>query len=177
MLKSLASHIATSINVADWQVANAIELLGEGATIPFIARYRKERTGELTDIDLLEIQKQHTRYLQLEDRKKVIIKSLKEQDLFTDELKALIEAASTMSEVEDIYLPYKPKKQTRAVIARKKGLEPLAKMIMSESLNNVEEVAQKYVNSELEVNNIDEALQGARDIIAEWISEKTMGKA
>lgn len=171
-MTSLASHIATSINVADWQVTNAIELLVEGATIPFIARYRKERTGELTDIDLLEIQKQHVRYLQLEDRKKVILKSLKDQDLFTAELKELIEAASTMTEVEDIYLPFKPKKQTRAVIARKKGLEPLAKMIMSESLNNVEEVAQKYVNSESEVDNIDDALQGARDIIAEWISER-----
>ncbi len=170
-MTSFASQIATSINVADWQVKNAIDLIEEGATIPFIARYRKEKTGELLDVDLLEIQKQYNRHLQLEERKKAVLKSLKEQGVLTIELENIINTSSTLTNVEDIYLPFKPKRQTRAVIARNKGLEPLAKIIMSETLNDVNEVAQTYVSAKSGVENTDEALQGARDIIAEWISE------
>lgn len=166
------SHIASTINVAEWQVTNAIELLADGATIPFIARYRKERTGELTDVELLELEKLYNKHLQLEARKKTVLNSLEEQGVITDELKKQVTASISLTEVEDIYLPFKPKRKTRAVIARSKGLEPLAKMIMSETLSNVEEVAQKYVSVKSGVDNIDDALSGARDIIAEWISER-----
>jgi len=170
-LTSITSQIANLIVAADWQVNNAIELLNSGATIPFIARYRKEKTGELNDVELLELEKLYNRHLQLEERKKAVLKSLEEQGILTNELEEQIAKASSLAEVEDIYLPYKPKRITRAVKARKKGLEPLAKMIMSENLSNVEEVAQKYISQKLEVVSIDEALGGARDIIAEWISE------
>lgn len=172
ILNSFTSQIATAINAVDWQVTNAIELLNDGATIPFIARYRKERTGELTDVDLLELEKMYNKHLQLDERKKAILKSLEDQGVITNELKQQVLGSSTLAEVEDIYLPFKPKRKTRAVIARSKGLEPLAKMIMSENLSNVEEVAQRYVSSKLEVASIDDALEGARDIIAEWISER-----
>ena len=170
-MTSIASQIATHINASDWQVTNAIELLNDGATIPFIARYRKERTGELTDVELLEVEKLYNRHLILEERKKTVLKSLDEQGVITKELKDQITAAKTIAEVEDIYLPFKPKRLTRAVKARKKGLEPLAKMIMSETVSNLEEVAQRYVSTKFEVDSTDNALAGARDIIAEWISE------
>jgi len=170
-LTSIASQIASLINASDWQVNNTIELLNNGATIPFIARYRKERTGELTDIELIELEKLYNRHVLLEERKKTILKSLEEQGVITKELKDKIVIAASLAEVEDIYLPFKPKRLTRAVKARKKGLEPLAKMIMSENISKVEEVAQKYVSEKYEVDNIDDALDGARDIIAEWISE------
>jgi uncharacterized protein len=171
-LTSFASQIATTLNVADWQVTNAIELIVDGATIPFIARYRKERTGELTDIELLELEKLYYRHLQLEERKKTVLNSLEEQGVITAELKQQVTSSQTLAEIEDIYLPFKPKRKTRAVIAQGRGLEPLAKMIMSENLSNVEEVAQRYVSVKSGVNNIDDALSGARDIIAEWLSER-----
>ena len=170
-MTSFASQIATEINVADWQVTNVIELLDGGATIPFIARYRKERTGELTDIQIIEIQKLHGRYIVLEERKKSVLKLIEELGLLTDVIKKQIVESTKLSEVEDIYLPYKPKRLTRAVKARNKGLEPLAKMIMSENITNIDEVAQRYVSVKKGVDNIDDALGGARDIIAEWISE------
>ena len=168
---SFTKQIAIQINVADWQVINAIELLDSGATIPFIARYRKERTGELKDVELLEIQKLHSRYIILNERKNAVIKSLEELGVLSDELKKQISASLTISEVEDLYLPYKPKRLTRAVKAHKKGLEPLAKMIMSEKLSNVNEVAQRFVSEKLGVDDEEDALSGARDIIAEWVSE------
>ncbi|MFK5857441.1 MAG: Tex family protein [Bacteroidota bacterium] len=170
-MTSSARKIASEINVADWQINNAIELLDGGATIPFIARYRKERTGELTDVQLIEIQKLHNKYILLEERKKAVLKSLEELGELTDELKRQISASTTISEVEDVYLPYKPKRLTRAVKARNKGLEPLAKIIMSETVTNVDEVAQRYISAKLGVDSIEDAFGGARDIIAEWISE------
>jgi len=170
-LTSFALQIATEINVADWQVTNAIELLDGGATIPFIARYRKERTGELTDIQIIEIQKLYSRYIVLEERKSTVLKSIEELGLLTDNIKKQILESTKLSEVEDIYLPFKPKRLTRAVKARNKGLEPLAKMIMSEKVTNIDELAQRYVSEKKGVDNIDDALSGARDIIAEWISE------
>ena len=170
-MTSFTRQIASEINVDDWQVNNAIELLVGGATIPFIARYRKEKTGELTDIELLEIQRLQNRFVVLEERKSIVLKILKEQDVLTEKLKNQILSSSTISEVEDIYLPFKPKRKTRAVIAREKGLEPLAKMIMSETVSNIDEVAQRYVSVKMGINNHDDALVGARDIIAEWISE------
>ena len=170
-MNSSAKQIAANLNVAEWQVNNAIDLIKEGATIPFIARYRKEFTGELTDIQLIEIQKQWDRILVLDERKKAVLKSLEEHGFINDDLRNKIGLAQTIAEVEDIYLPFKPKRKTRAVIALDKGLEPLAKMIMSENVNNVDEAAQRFISEKLGVSDSDDALAGARDIIAEWISE------
>ncbi len=161
--------IANRLNIKDWQVNNAIELLVDGATIPFIARYRKEYTGELTDIELLEINKEYDRYLALEERKKVILKSLDDNNHLTESLKDSITSADTINEVEDLYLPFKPKRKTRAVMAREKGLEPLARMIMSENIYDVDVASEKFLSDT--VLTTEDAISGARDIIAEWISE------
>jgi len=163
--------IAQSLNKQAWQISNAIELLNEGSTIPFIARYRKEKTGNLEDFELLELEKLLKQFIQLDERKSAVIKSMEEQEVLTDKLKEQIEQAETIAEVEDIYLPYKPKRKTRATIAKAKGLEPLAKIIYSENITNLNSAVTRFINPSKEVKNVDEALQGARDIIAEWISE------
>ena len=163
--------IAQSLNKQAWQISNAIELLNEGSTIPFIARYRKEKTGNLEDFELLELEKLLKQFIQLDERKSAVIKSMEEQEVLTDKLKEQIEQAETIAEVEDIYLPYKPKRKTRATIAKTKGLEPLAKIIYSENITNLNSAVTRFINPSKEVKNVDEALQGARDIIAEWISE------
>ncbi|PLX11653.1 MAG: RNA-binding transcriptional accessory protein [Marinilabiliales bacterium] len=164
--------IASAININEWQVKNALDLLNGGATIPFIARYRKEQTGELTDIQLIEIDKLYKILVALAERKEAILKSLKERNLLTSELENKIINSQTQTELEDVYLPFKPKRKTRATIAIDKGLEPLAKMIMSENVSSLDAVARKYISEKQEVNSTEDALQGARDIIAEWISEK-----
>ena len=166
-----SQKIAQSLNKQVWQISNAIELLNEGATIPFIARYRKEKTGNLEDFELLELEKLLKQLIQLDERKSAVIKSMEEQEVLTDKLKVQIEQAETIAEVEDIYLPYKPKRKTRATIAKAKGLEPLAKIIYSENITNLNSAVTRFINPSKEVKNVDEALQGARDIIAEWISE------
>ena len=170
-MNSSAKQIAANLNIAEWQLDNAIELITDGATIPFIARYRKERTGELTDIQLLEIQKQWERSLILKERKKAILKSLQEHNFLNNDLKTKIGNASTIAEVEDIYLPFKPKRKTRASIAREKGLEPLSKMIMSENITNIEDAASKFISNKSGILDYEQALSGARDIIAEWVNE------
>ncbi len=170
-MEDTIKKIAGKLNKASWQINNALSLLKEGATIPFIARYRKERTGNLADFELLEIEKLWKQALLLSDRKKAVLKSLQEQQLLTDTLKIQIEKAETINDVEDIYLPYKPKRKTRATIAKAKGLEPLAKMIYSENVVSIDSVASKFISAQNEVNTLEEALQGARDIIAEWINE------
>ena len=166
-----SQKIAQSLNKQVWQISNAIELLNEGATIPFIARYRKEKTGNLADFELLELNKLLKQFIQLDDRKAAVLKSMKEQEVDTPELIEQIDKAETMAEVEDIYLPFKPKRKTRATLAKAKGLEPLAKIIYSENIQNIESTAKRFVNSKKEVKTIENALQGSRDIIAEWISE------
>lgn len=168
-VKNFYINAATILNVEEWQIRNTIELINDGASIPFIARYRKERTGELTDILLIELHKLYEKHIVLEDRKKAILKSLSDQGIQNDELISKISTASTLAEAEDIYLPYKPKRKTRAVMARDKGLEPLAKMIMSENNNDIMSSATKFINND--VKNANDALAGARDIIAEWVSE------
>ncbi len=170
-MEDTIKKIAGKLNKASWQINNALTLLKEGATIPFIARYRKERTGNLADFELLEIEKLWKHALLLSDRKKAVLKSLQEQQLLTDALKTQIEKAETINDVEDIYLPYKPKRKTRATIAKAKGLEPLAKMIYSENVVSIDSAASKFISAQNEVNTLEEALQGARDIIAEWINE------
>jgi Transcriptional accessory protein len=164
------SLIAQSLNIQQKQVANTLKLLADGATIPFISRYRKEMTGGLTEVDIQEIQIQYEKLVELEKRKASVLKSIEEQGKLTSELKKRIENCVTLTEVEDIYLPYKPKRRTRAEVARNKGLEPLAKILMCQVNNDVEGKALPFVKGD--VQDVEEALQGARDIIAEWVSEQ-----
>ncbi|MCI0690835.1 RNA-binding transcriptional accessory protein [candidate division KSB1 bacterium] len=155
------------------QVQATIALLDDENTVPFIARYRKEVTGGLDENQIIAIQ-DRVRYLRtLEERKQTVLKSIEEQGKLTDELRAQIEAAVKLQEVEDLYLPYKPKKRTRATIAKEKGLEPLAQQMWAQQENsgNLEEIAAAFINAEKGVNTAEEALAGARDIIAEWVSD------
>ncbi len=164
--------LSTELQVESWQIKSTVELLDSGATIPFIARYRKEKTGALTDEQIIEVNKKVQQYKALISRKESILNSLEENKLLTSKLKDAIDSAPTLSILEDIYLPYKPKRHTRAVKAINKGLEPLAKMLMAENVVNLENTTAKFINPKLEVRTAEEALAGARDIIAEWINEK-----
>ncbi|MDR2955191.1 MAG: RNA-binding transcriptional accessory protein [Prevotella sp.] len=161
--------ISSALNIRTNQIQKTIELLDSGATIPFISRYRKEVTGGLDEVQIAAIKEQNDKLNELIKRKETILKSIEEQEKLTPELKNRIENCWVSSELEDIYLPYKPKRQTRAEIARKKGLEPLAKLIMGQQRMDVEEKALPYVKGE--VNDVKEAISGACDIIAEWINE------
>ena len=171
MLEKYFSRIAEELSVRTDQVKNTVSLLNDGATVPFIARYRKEVTESLDEFQITRIRDRMGQMLALDKRKEVILKSIEEQDLLTDELRDKIAKVDNMSELEDIYLPYKPKRKTRGTIAKAKGLEPLAKMIMLQNNDDVESMALKFVNPEKEVQDVDKALAGARDIIAEWINE------
>ncbi len=153
------------------QVENTIKLLSEGATIPFISRYRKEMTGNLDEMQIAAIQNQHTKLCELAKRKETILTTIEEQGKLTDELRSQIEQCYDAIALEDIYLPFKPKRRTRAEIAKEKGLEPLAKMLMKQNDLDVCSVANRFVSNEIESE--DDALKGARDIMAEWISEST----
>ena len=165
----LQKYIANTLQLSDKQVNNTIKLLSDGATIPFISRYRKEMTDELDEVQIGEINDLHQKLLEIQKRKETILKTIDEQGKLTDELRERIDNCLNSTELEDIYLPFKPKRRTRAEIAREKGLEPLAKMIMSQNEGSVEKMAQRFVNDK--VASIDDALQGAQDIIAEWINE------
>ena len=161
--------IARKLGLQEWQVENTIRLLDDGSTIPFISRYRKEMTGSLDEVKLMIIKEEYERLKELAKRREAIIKSIEEQEKMTPELREKIDAALTMSELEDVYLPYKPKRRTRAIIAREKGLEPLAVLIMKQQEQNPAQKAEEFLNENVET--VDEALAGASDIIAEWISE------
>ncbi|VAW23546.1 Transcription accessory protein (S1 RNA-binding domain) [hydrothermal vent metagenome] len=165
--------ITNIIGLQPVRVKNTIELLKEGATIPFISRYRKERTGSLDEVQVAQIKEQFEKYEELEKRKATILNTIEGQGSLTDELKQRIEGCYNPAELEDIYLPYKPKRKTKAAIARKKGLEPLAKAIMKQFEKDPEGRAEPFLNGQ--VGSVEEALSGARDIIAEWINEN--GKA
>ena len=164
-----ASLISRSLSIPEKAIARTLDLLDEGATIPFISRYRKEVTGGLDEIQIGEIKQQYAKLQELSKRKETILNSIEEQGKLTPELKERIENTWNSTELEDIYLPYKPKKQTRAEIARKKGLEPLAKILMAQNERDVLGKAERFVNKE--VKDAEDALQGARDIIAEWVNE------
>ena len=168
--------IAKEFQLDTHHVANVIKLLGEGATIPFIARYRKEMTGTMNEEHVAAVQKRLEQLIELQKRKESVIESIREQEKLTPELEQKILNAATMQEVEDLYLPYKPKRRTRAAIAREKGLEPLAAQIMAQNVDFVDRIAARYVNPDKGVNNVEEALQGAKDIMAEWISEHINGR-
>lgn len=169
MTKNYIEFISRQLSVAEWQVEHCIALFEEGATIPFVSRYRKERTGGLDEVQITEIKHLHTRFVELDKRKAAILKSIEEQDKLTDSLKNEIESCIDTNKLEDIYLPFKPKRRTKASIARAKGLEPLALAITEMSVQDCFKAAQEYIGDE--VSDIEEALQGARDIIAENISE------
>ena len=166
------SHIKTiaqKLHLHDWQVENTLRLLDDGATIPFISRYRKEVTGSLNEVQLTEIRDEYDRLRELDKRREAIIKSIEEQDRMTAELMEKISAAPTLAQLEDLYLPYRPKRKTRASVARDKGLEPLALWLLAQRPGDPEQEARSYICEE--VPGTGEALAGARDIIAEMVSE------
>lgn len=162
-------YISQTLNLSEQAVANTLKLLSEGATIPFISRYRKEATGGLDEVQIAAIDTAHKKLVELDKRKETILATIEEQGKLSDELRSRITRCMDATELEDIYLPYKPKRRTRAEVARGKGLEPLAKMLMAQNSNGVESMAMRFVKGE--VKDVDEALQGARDIIAEWVNE------
>lgn len=168
-LKNHINLISKELNLNDRQVSNTIKLLNDGATIPFISRYRKEMTGNLDEVQVSSIRDLSAKYIELDKRKETILSTIEEQGKLTDELKSRIINCYDTTELEDIYLPYKPKRRTKATIAKEKGLEPLAEIIYRQQERNILTKAEKYINDK--VPNVEEALQGARDIIAEWISE------
>ncbi|RDC65621.1 Tex family protein [Adhaeribacter pallidiroseus] len=169
--------IATELRISIKQVQATVELLDEGATVPFISRYRKEVTGSLDEVAVAGIRDRMEQLRELDKRREAILKSIREQQKLTPELEAQINAAETMAVLEDIYLPYKPKRRTKATIAREKGLEPLAQRLFEQEKFDVTAEAQQYISEEKEVKDTEEALAGARDIIAEWINENPDARA
>ena len=166
--------ISAKVGVATKQVAATVALLDENATIPFIARYRKEKTGSLDEVQIAAIADEYHRYLEIEDRKATILKTIDEQGKLTAELKARIEKSWDLTELEDIYLPYKPHRKTRADVAREQGYEPLAEAIFAQKREGDEamrQIGERLKAKGEEAKKAEEALQGARDIIAEWISQ------
>ena len=168
---SQINYIISRTQLPEGSVKNTIALINEDCTIPFISRYRKEATGNLDEVQIGEIVKYKEQFGALEKRKIAILKALEEQDALTLELKDKVSKSEDLTTLEDLYLPYKKKRKTKAETARKNGLEPLAKIIMSQKANDVESIAFKYVKGE--VNSVDDALEGARHIMTEWINERT----
>ena len=170
-MKLLVSYIISNTSLPEQSVKNTVDLLNEDCTIPFISRYRKERTGNLDEVQIGDIVKFKEQFEALEKRKKAILKALEEQEVLTSELKQKIENTQDLTTLEDLYLPYKKSRKTKAEKARLNGLEPLAKIIMSQNASDVESIAFKYVKGE--ITSVEDALEGARHIIAEWINERT----
>ncbi len=169
MNDTYAKRIADGLQVESWQVANTLSLLGQGATIPFISRYRKERTGNLDEAQITWIEEQKQKLEELDKRRATILKTIDEQGQLTGQLEEQIRQSDTLQELEDLYLPYKPKRRTRATKAREKGLEPLADELFKQKTTDPHQRARDYINEE--IADAEQALQGARDIIAEWINE------
>ncbi|MGY0390956.1 Tex family protein [Bizionia sp. KMM 8389] len=167
----MISYIIAQTQLPESAVKNTVKLLNEGSTIPFISRYRKEATGNLDEVQIGAIVNFKEQYEALEKRKGAILKALKEQDVLTAELEQKINQTTNLTTLEDLYLPYKKSRKTKAETARKNGLEPLAKIIMSQNASNIEAIAYRYLNDT--VSSADLALEGARHIIAEWINERT----
>ena len=171
-----ATTIAEQLNLGPRQVEKTIELLEQGATIPFIARYRKEVTGSLNEVQITAIRDLLVKLKELDKRREAILASINEQGKLTPELEKQILAAANMTELEDLYLPYKPKRRTRATMAIERGLEPLANELQKQYSCNISQMAAKYVNPDKGVNTAEEALAGARDIIAERVSENAQAR-
>ncbi len=161
-----------ALNIGARQVEAVIGLLKDGATVPFIARYRKEQTGNLDEVKIRSIQERNTYLIELQERRRAIIQSIREQGKMTPELQAKIDTAVSKAILEDLYAPYKPKRRTRGTQAREKGLEPLAARILDQSqIGDRQAEASAFVSEEKGVKSMDEALQGARDIVAEVIAD------
>ena len=169
MNKKIIQIIAETLSLNMHQVENTIELLEGGATVPFISRYRKERTGSLDEVQIAQIKEKSEKFEELEKRKTTILTTIDEQGKLDQQLKSQIENCYSSTELEDIYLPYKPKKKTKASVAKERGLEPLAKILIKQFEKDPEEKAYSFINQNIETT--EDALSGARDIIAEWISE------
>ena len=167
--EELIKQLTQSTSFSFHQVQNVVRLIDEGATIPFMSRYRKEATGGMDEVQLADLREQYDKLCELIKRKATVLKSVDEQEKLTPELRQRIEECWNANELEDIYLPYKPKRRTRAEIAREKGLEPLAKIIMKQQTVDIQNVVNRFITSD--VMNAADALQGARDIIAEWVNE------
>ena len=169
----IIQKLTQELGVQKWQVEAAVGLIDEGNTIPFISRYRKEVTGSLNDEQLRKLHERLQYLRNLEEKKEQVLRAIEEQGKLTEELKAQILAAETLVVVEDLYRPYRPKRRTRATIAKEKGLEPLAALIMLQKTEMpLEETAQEYISEEKEVASAEEAIAGAMDIIAEYISDE-----
>jgi len=169
MKTALITHISSETGIAAGQVERTLSLLNEGATIPFIARYRKEVTGNLDELQIAQIKSGQEKFEKLEQRKETILHAIEEQDKLTDELKQAIQNTFDPVELEDLYLPFKQKRKTKAAVARENGLEQLARIIMAQRERNIERQAEAFVKGK--ITSVEDALQGARDIIAEWINE------
>ena len=161
--------IQQNISLQEKQINAVLQLLSEDCTIPFIARYRKDKTGNLGEVEIEQIQKLSKNFDEIQKRKESVLKSIEEQEKLTPELRVKIEQSFDLQEIEDLYLPFKKRRKTKADAAKEKGLEPLAKIIMAQKNGDIEQTAQNYLNKE--VSSVEEALQGTRDIIAEWINE------
>lgn len=173
-MQTISNLIAEQTGISFQQVKNTIDLLDEGATIPFISRYRKERTGSLDEVAIASVKESYDKFLEIEKRKATILKTIEDQDQLTDELKEKINNCFDANELEDLYLPYKPKRKTRASKAKEAGLEPLAKIMMKQHERDIETRAASFVNDDVE--DVDAVLQGARDIIAEWVNENQVAR-
>lgn len=167
----ILQYISSYTQLSDVSIKNTVQLLNDACTVPFISRYRKEFTGNLDEVQIGDIVKYKEQFEALEKRKATILKALEEQDVLTPDLKLKIESAQDLTILEDLYLPFKKSRKTKAEKARQMGLEPLAKIILSQNANDVESVAFKYVKGE--VASVEDALEGARHIISEWINERT----
>lgn len=175
MNKLYLDYIAGELKVALWQVEHCVELLDEGATVPFISRYRKERTGSMDEVQVAEVKHYYTRFTELDKRKDAILKSVEEQGKLTSELRELIVSQIDPQSLEDIYLPYRPKRRTRASVAKERGLEPLADKILKMMCESPSKDARRFINED--VPTVEDALAGARDIIAENISDSSVVRA
>ena len=169
-----SQHIADSLNLSLKQINSIYELHNEGSTIPFIARYRKEATGNLDEVAIANVIDQIKYFNELEKRKETVLNTIEEAGKMTPELKKRIDDCVNATELEDIYLPYKPKRKTKATVAIEKGLEPLAKLLFGQGNDSPEQEATKFINEQ--VKDWSEALQGARDIMAEWIAENEQAR-
>ena len=169
MNKEHLEIITDKLPISAKQIENTARLLEGGATVPFVSRYRKEATGSLDEVQIMAIKEQLAKLKEVDKRRESIINSIEKQGKLTDELEAQLENTYSLTELEDIYLPYKIKRKTRALLAREKGLEPLAKIIMKQEESSVYERAKSFINEK--VSTVEDALQGARDIISEWINE------
>ena len=174
---SIITTIAQTTGITARQVQATAQLLDEGATVPFISRYRKERTGSLDEVAIAQIRDLLAQGRELEKRKEYVLSTIEDQEKLSPKLEQQIKEATSLAEVEDLYLPYKPKRRTRATVARERGLEPLAELLWQQGKDDPQQAAQAYVDPEKEVADTEAALQGARDIMAEWINEDQESRA